>query len=118
MISSWFASDLCLDRPDAKAKHVVQAIGSSSTAKGEAFVSKHCPSQGPTIYDSYSGVYQDPDVDIVYIGTPHVMHCQNALDAIAAGKNVLCEKPMALNARDAQRMIDAAREKGVFLMEG
>ena len=81
-------------------------------------MSSHCPSQHPTIYDTYSGVYHDPDVDIVYIGTPHVLHCQNALDAIAAGKHVLCEKPIALNAKDAKRMFDAARDKGVFLMEG
>lgn len=118
MISSWFASDLCLNRPNSKAKHIIQAIGSSSKAKGADFVSQHCPFQSPTIYDSYSDVYQDPNVDVVYIGTPHTFHCENALDAIAAGKHVLCEKPIALNARDAQRMLDAARKKGVFLMEG
>ncbi|KAF5027832.1 hypothetical protein F66182_59 [Fusarium sp. NRRL 66182] len=95
----------------------ILAVGSSSTAKGSKFVTEHCPSQQPTVYDAYNKVYTDPDVDIVYIGTPHVLHCQNALDAIAAGKHVLCEKPIAINARDANKMMDAAQEKGVFLME-
>jgi len=54
----------------------------------------------------------------VYIGTPHVFHLQNALDAIAAGKHVLCEKPMTMNARDTQVLVEAARKKGVYLMEG
>jgi predicted dehydrogenase len=53
----------------------------------------------------------------VYIGTPHVFHCENALDAIAAGKHVVCEKPIAINARDAKKMMEAAKTKGVYLME-
>ncbi|KAI9038747.1 Gfo/Idh/MocA family protein [Aspergillus affinis] len=117
LISSWFVSDLCLKRPDATTRHIVQAVGSSSIEKGSAFVASHCPSQQPDVYDSYDAVYSDPNVDIVYIGTPHVLHCQNALDAIAAGKHVLCEKPIAINARDAKKITDAAREKNVFLME-
>ncbi|KAI9167959.1 sugar transporter [Paramyrothecium foliicola] len=112
LISSWFVSDLSLDRPEATTKHIVQAVGSSSVQKGTKFVAEHCPSQAPAIYDSYASVYQDPNVDIIYIGTPHVLHLQNTLDAITAGKHVLCEKPIALNARDAQKMINAAKEKG------
>lgn len=98
--------------------HVVKAIGSSSKEKGSDFVAKNCPSQQPIIYDSYDDVYNDPNVDIVYIGSPHVLHCKNALDAIAAGKHVLCEKPFALNSQEVKRMTDAAQDKGVFLMEG
>jgi predicted dehydrogenase len=96
----------------------VQAVGSSSKKKGSDFVTNNCPAQQPAVYDSYQDLYNDPRVDIVYIGTPHVMHCQNALDAIAAGKHVLVEKPIAINAGDAKRMVDAARAKGMFLMEG
>lgn len=118
MISSWFVSDLCLDRQDASTKHIVQAVGSSSKEKGNAFVEKHCASQKPTVYDSYASVYNDPNTDIIYVGTPHVCHKENTLDAIAAGKHVLCEKPIALNAKDAREMRDAAKAKGVFLMEG
>jgi predicted dehydrogenase len=57
-------------------------------------------------------------VDAVYVGTPHPFHEKMALAAIAAGKPVLCEKPLALDAGATARVIEAARAKGVFLMEG
>lgn len=110
-------SDLVLDRKDALIKHVVQAVGSSSKEKADAFVKKHAPSATPTLYASYEEVYKDPDVDIVYIGTPHSLHLKNSLDAIAAGKNVLCEKPLTINAKQTEQLIAAAKAKGVFFME-
>jgi predicted dehydrogenase len=117
MVSSGFAMDLCLQRPDLHTKHIVQAVGSSSIEKAKKFVADRCPSQNPNLYDTYQGVFDDPDVEAVYIGTPHPLHLENALGAIAAGKHVLCEKPFAMNAREAQIMIDAANKKGVFIME-
>jgi predicted dehydrogenase len=72
----------------------------------------------PQLYDNYHSVYNDSNVEIVYVGTPHVLHKQNCLDAIAAGKHVLCEKPFTINERDAKEVIVAARQKGVFIMEG
>ncbi|KAJ4356255.1 uncharacterized protein N0V89_004286 [Didymosphaeria variabile] len=117
LISTWFVSDLVLSRSDAAANHTIAAVGSSSLGKGNKFASENCPSQSPAVYDSYAGVYNDPNVDIVYIGTPHPLHHKNVLDAVAAGKHVLCEKPMAMNAQQGQEMAEAAREKGVFLME-
>lgn len=72
----------------------------------------------PTLYDAYEKLYDDPNVDIVYIATPNALHLKNALDSINAGKHVLCEKPMAITAREAEKIIDAARRKRVFLMEG
>ncbi|KAH6611695.1 dimeric dihydrodiol dehydrogenase [Boeremia exigua] len=117
LISSWFVSDLALPRPDAKAKHVIQAIGSSSMEKGQRFAKDLIPSLSPTIYSSYSEVYADSDVDIVYIGTPHAFHARNCLDAIAAGKHVLCEKPFALTASEAEEVFSAAAKRGVFVME-
>lgn len=118
-ISSWFVSDLTILRPQAPVNHIITAIGSSSTSKGEAFVSKNIPSTHPypAIYDTYHAVYDDSNVDIVYIGTPHSFHKQNCLDAIAAGKHVLCEKPLTVNARETEEVFAAARSKGVFLME-
>lgn len=107
-----------LDRGDATTRHIVQAVGSSSTQKGNDFVAKTCPKHSPTVYDSYQGVYNDPNVDVVYIGTPHVFHCENTVEAIAAGKHVVCEKPIAMNARDTERMQAAAKAKGVYLLEG
>ncbi|KAF4974100.1 hypothetical protein FZEAL_8973 [Fusarium zealandicum] len=117
LISSWFVADLSLTRPDAKARHVIQAIGSSSSEKGKGFVEKHLPGQSPTVYSSYDEVYQDPNVDIVYIGTPHAFHKKNCLDAIKHGKHVLCEKAFGINKAEAKEVFDAAREKGVFVME-
>ncbi len=118
MISSWFSTDILFSRPDAKAQHSIVAIASSSMQKGATFANAHCADTSTKIYDDYSAMYADPRVDIVYVGTPHAMHKRNTLEAIAAGKHVLCEKPMAVNSKDAREMIDAAQKKGVFLMEG
>ncbi|KAI0415280.1 dimeric dihydrodiol dehydrogenase [Xylaria grammica] len=117
VISYWFVEDLVLARPDAPVRHVIQAIGSSSKAKGEAFAAKHCPDHKPAIYDSYEAACKDPEVDVVYIGTPHSFHKQNCLDAVAAGKNVLCEKAFTLNAREAREVFAAAKEKNVYVAE-
>ncbi|RGP79533.1 dimeric dihydrodiol dehydrogenase [Fusarium longipes] len=119
MISSWFIADLTIDRKNAQATHIIQAIGSSSVEKGKNFVAIHLPnaSQAPTVYGSYHEAYQDPNVDIIYIGTPHGFHKKNCLDAIAQGKHVLCEKAFTLNAREAREVLEAAQEKGVFVME-
>lgn len=109
--------DALLKRSDAKVNAVIQAIGSSKLEKGEQFAKKYCPEQKPRIYDTYQGVYEDPDVDIVYIGTPHGYHYRDCLNAIAAGKNVLCEKSFTVNARQAKEIFDAARAKNVYVAE-
>jgi predicted dehydrogenase len=111
-------SDLVLARSNASVKHVVQAIGSSSLTKASAFAAENCPSSSPKLYDSYEDVYHDENVDIVYIGTPHSLHFENALSAINARKNVLCEKPLTINANQARLLIEASRKMGVLLVEG
>ncbi|KAF4341173.1 dimeric dihydrodiol dehydrogenase [Fusarium beomiforme] len=120
-VSSMFVRDLLATRPDAKAQHTVTAIGSSSIEKGTSFVEKLWEKASdkprPQVYADYQGVYDDPNVDIVYVGTPHSLHRKNCLDAIAAGKHVLCEKPFTINAKEAKEIVDAARKKGVFVME-
>ncbi|KAK5045719.1 hypothetical protein LTR84_009088 [Exophiala bonariae] len=118
LISSWFVGDLIIPRKDPKANHVIQAVGSSSVEKGEAFVSKNIPDRQPRVYGSYKELYQDPNIDIIYIGTPHALHKKNCLEAIEAGKHVLCEKPLALNADEANEIFTAAKVKGnIFVME-
>lgn len=122
LISSWFVEDLLKpDWPEKSANHIIQAIGSSSLDKCHDFYEKHVapakPKKPPELYDAYSPVYEDPSVDVVYIGTPHSFHKQNCLDAIRAGKNILCEKPFTMNAKEAEEVFTAAREKGVFIME-
>ncbi len=59
----------------------------------------------------------DPLVEVVYVATPHAQHHAVALAALEAGKHVLCEKPLTLNARDAQELVELARARGLFLME-
>ncbi|KAL5002211.1 hypothetical protein BDV10DRAFT_158600 [Aspergillus recurvatus] len=119
LISSWFTKDITLLRKSPAATHKIQAIGSTSLEKGHAFVKTHLRSLNPkpTVYPNYRGVYDDPEVDIVYIGTPHGLHKQHCLDAIAAGKHVLCEKAFTLNATEAREVLAAAQAEGVFIME-
>jgi predicted dehydrogenase len=97
---------------------VIQAIGSSSIQKGRAFANTHLPGVDVTIYDSYDQAYADTKVDIVYVATPATFHEKNCLDAISAGKHVLCEKPFTITAQESRNVIAAAKAKGVFLMEG
>lgn len=99
------------------ATHSIVAVGSSSQEKAENFIATNIKKNKTKAYANYEGVYNDPDVQAVYIGTPHTLHKKNALDAIAAGKHVLCEKPFTLNAKEAQEIFDAAEKKGVYVME-
>ena len=108
-----------IPRTDAKVKHHIQAIGTSSLEKGNAFASKYLSDQSPppTVYASYDEVYNDPNVDCVYIGTPHSMHKRDCLNAIAHGKNILCEKALTITAKQAKEVFAAAKEKGVYILE-
>ncbi|MEL6690904.1 MAG: Gfo/Idh/MocA family oxidoreductase, partial [Pseudomonadota bacterium] len=68
-------------------------------------------------YNSYDALMQDADIDIIYIATPNAMHKDTILAALAAGKHVLCEKPMTLSAEDSATCFDVAEENGLVLME-
>ncbi len=71
----------------------------------------------PRRYDSYEALIRDADIEIVYIATPHSLHAENMRMCLTAGKHVLCEKPLTINAREAAECIALARQQGVFLME-
>jgi hypothetical protein len=60
----------------------------------------------------------DADVDVIYVATPHPFHKEHSLLALNAGKAVLCEKPVTINAHDLQEMVDTPAPKTVFLLEG
>ncbi|WP_339694262.1 Gfo/Idh/MocA family oxidoreductase [uncultured Roseivirga sp.] len=69
------------------------------------------------VYDNYESLFADPDIDIVYISTTHNFHCQNVIDALSAGKNVLCEKPMGISSGEIRKMTEVTKGTGKFLME-
>ncbi len=69
-------------------------------------------------YDNYHQIKNNPDIDAVYIITPNALHCPQTLGVAAAGKHVICEKPMAVNAAEAKQMVDACRAAGVHLLIG
>jgi predicted dehydrogenase len=71
----------------------------------------------PRVHDSYGALLADPDVDAVYVPLPNHLHAEWTIAAARAGKHVLCEKPLAMTAADAERMIEACRAEGVTLME-
>ncbi len=68
-------------------------------------------------YGSYEELIGDPEIDVVYIGTPHTEHKAHARLCIEGGKAVLCEKPFTINYTQAKELVDLARDKNVFLME-
>jgi predicted dehydrogenase len=92
----------------------VRAAGSRSLESAEAFASDF---DIPTAYGSYDELVAAPDVDAVYVATPHPWHARNALLAIEAGKHVLVEKPFTLTEAEARTVADAARERGVLVLE-
>ncbi|MFF6983832.1 Gfo/Idh/MocA family protein [Streptomyces sp. NPDC008343] len=92
----------------------VVAVGSRDAARARAFADRFGI---PGAYGTYADVLGDARVDIVYIASPHSGHFEQALRAIEAGKHVLVEKAFTRNAREAEQLVQAAREQGVFLME-
>jgi predicted dehydrogenase len=93
---------------------VAVAVGSRTIEAANTFADRFEISQR---YDSYEELVRDPDVDAVYVGTPHPMHFENAKLALEAGKPVLVEKAFTMTARDATKLVEIARSKNLFLME-
>ena len=91
----------------------IAAVGSRSQQSAAAFAQEY----GARAHSSYEALVADPEVDVVYVATPHVFHLDNARLAFDAGKHVLCEKPLTLNLAEAEAMVAAATAAGRFLME-
>lgn len=93
----------------------VVAVGSRDLGRAEKFASQFGIDRA---YGSYEELVHDPEVDIVYIGSPHTSHKEHALLALRAGKHVLCEKPVTLNEADARELHAVAKERGLFFLHG
>ncbi|XP_060705165.1 trans-1,2-dihydrobenzene-1,2-diol dehydrogenase-like [Hemiscyllium ocellatum] len=96
-------------------EHQVAAVASRDSSRAREFAERH---EIPKSYGSYRELAADPDVDIVYVGIINPEHLKVALLMLAAGRNVLCEKPLAMNLHEVQQLVSAARDKNLFLMEG
>ncbi len=92
----------------------VLAVGSRTLEKAQAFAAEH---HIPRAYGSYEELCSDPDVDIIYIATPHSHHYQNMLLCIEHNKHILCEKSFTVNAAQAKEVARLAKEKNLFVME-
>jgi len=98
----------------ALADHELIAVGSRTQEKADQFADQF---NIPHRHASYEALVSDPEVDAIYVATPHPMHKENTLLCLAHGKHVLCEKPFTINAGEAKAIIDAARKHKLFLME-
>ena len=124
--TGWIAERFC----DAMARHTHQrvfAVGSrtrqGADAFAGAFVARHGATDAsggaerPATYGSYEALVADPDVDVVYVATPHHLHLPHARLALEAGRATVVEKPMGLSAAEVAELEDLASARGLFLME-
>src|SRR5258705_890508 len=110
-MASTVAAELATLRPQGME---LFAVASRNAEQARAFAARYGAVRSCA---DYSSLVNDPDVDLVYIATPHALHHQNMLACIRAGKSVLCEKPFTINASEAREVIEAARQRKVFVME-
>lgn len=92
----------------------IQAVGARSLSSAQDFADKF---NIPNAHEGYQALVNDPEVDIIYIGTPNQLHLEHAKLALNAGNHVLLEKPFAINAEQTKEIVELARAKNLFLME-
>ncbi len=109
-IAHKFAGDLKLSENSE-----LYGVASRNLKKAEQFAKSY---HAKKAYGTYEDLATDPNIDIVYIATPHVFHFPNTMLCLEHEKHVLCEKPMGMNGDQVQKMIAKAQEKKRFLMEG
>lgn len=109
----WIAQRFVVSLQKSTRQKIV-AVGDVSLEGAQTFADRFGIKKA---YGSTESLVQDPEIDVVYISTPHPFHLPCALLAIQAGKHVLIEKPLALNAAEVSRLKDEAKKKKVFLME-
>ena len=116
-----FCKDLLTDptsREVHDVRHEIVAVSSSSSVdRAASFIKKIDGPASAKTYGSYAELVADANVDIIYVATPHSHHFQNAMLALQAGKNVLCEKALTVTASQAKKLVEVARAKNLFFME-
>ncbi|MEJ8856304.1 Gfo/Idh/MocA family oxidoreductase [Variovorax robiniae] len=110
--ASTIASEYMIEAIRAQPGHEVVAVASSNADRAKAFAAKHAIAGA---YDSVADLLANPAVHVVYISTTNELHRDQVIAAAAAGKHVLCEKPLALNLADAQQMVQACADAGVVM---
>lgn len=108
-IAEKFATDLA-----TVANAELYAVASTSLERAKDFAARY---NAPYFYDSYESIFQTPDLDVIYIATPHTSHAENTILCLKNKMPVLCEKPFAMNLKQVQKMVESAHENDVFLME-
>ena len=108
-IARKFAADLALVPGGS-----LRAVASRDLEKARSFAGEF---RAEKAYGSYAELFEDPTVSAVYIASPHSFHKDHTRAALLAGKHVLCEKPLGINAREVGEVVALAREQGLFLME-
>jgi predicted dehydrogenase len=111
--TGWIADKFAADLEYAESCRPV-AVGSRKPETANAFADRF---EIPNRHASYEELVSDPEVDVVYVATPHPMHHPDVLLALRAGKPVLVEKPFTMNAAEARELVAVARAEGLFLME-
>uniref|UniRef100_A0A4X2KZT4 Trans-1,2-dihydrobenzene-1,2-diol dehydrogenase n=1 Tax=Vombatus ursinus TaxID=29139 RepID=A0A4X2KZT4_VOMUR len=111
LISHDFATAL---RSLPRSEHQIAAVAARDLGRAQDFARRH---EIPKSYGSYEELMKDPDVDVVYVSPQHPQHLGAVLQCLAAGKPVLCEKPLGVTAAEVREMVAAARARGLFLME-
>lgn len=111
--AGWIADKMAISLAPLK-DYCVYAVASRSLKKAQSFAEEH---QVEKAYGSYLELVLDKDVDLVYVATPHSHHYEHAMLAIENGKPTLVEKAFTANAKEAESLIKAAKDKGVFITE-
>src|SRR5215470_17200992 len=113
LVGSQFVSSIHLEALRAVPGAEVVAVASATEAHAREFAGRHGIRRW---FTDFRKMYELPDLDLVVLGLPNDLHCEATVAAAAAGKHVICEKPLCLNLSEADRMIDACRRARVKLM--
>jgi len=111
--TGWIARQFATDLRQSQTGRLV-AVAARQAADAEKFAADF---GGARAYGSYAALLADPEVEAVYLATPHPWHAEWAIKAAAAGKHLLCEKPLTLRRADTERVIAAAKKHNILLME-